>query len=477
MDSTKSNAGDGHRGPPRPTGTGNNGGRRQRSLSINDPFDRGPARRAANDPLAELARLIGQNDPFSEFGRDRPPGGTARRRRLIRRALQLEPSRAAVSPASRLSPRLPAARRASARRHVPLSLRRAALQSRAGRRHTGVTSAPRYAADIRRAHTDNQAGHNDWPGCRRRRRAPRSRRAIRSHCRRGHRMCRRPPPSHVNTGYAESEFGSSPSRSRRARPAAGQLSAGSSGLRRARAMRAAPERRDTPPLYPHEPAAGGMPPPHDDEFYDDAPRGGRRKGLLTVVAVLGLAVLGTAGAFGYRSMFGGTRFVGAAAGDPRQRRAEQGRAAAAHAATRRPSKFSYDRFGDAARTRRSWSARRSRSIWRRCAPPPRTVLRARRCRSLGSSVATQPCANPPSAMGEPRRVRTVPIRPDQGGTPPPRRRRSSRRRSPPRQAVPGERTAPPSRRPAAPPLRARPASPARLRRAGAGPRRQCAAVA
>ena len=44
-----------------------------------------------------------------------------------------------------------------------------------------------------------------------------------------------------------------------------------------------------------------MPPPHDDEFYDDEPRGGRRKGLLTVVAVLGLAVIGTAGAFGYRS--------------------------------------------------------------------------------------------------------------------------------------------------------------------------------
>ena len=48
-----------------------------------------------------------------------------------------------------------------------------------------------------------------------------------------------------------------------------------------------------------------MPAPHDDEFYDDAPRGGRRRGLLTVVAVLGLAVVGTAGAFGYRSLFGG----------------------------------------------------------------------------------------------------------------------------------------------------------------------------
>ena len=60
---------------------------------------------------------------------------------------------------------------------------------------------------------------------------------------------------------------------------------------------AAPDRQGyAPPLYPHEPEAGGMPPPHDDEFYDDAPRGSRRKGLLTVVAVLALAVVGTAGA-------------------------------------------------------------------------------------------------------------------------------------------------------------------------------------
>ena len=42
--------------------------------------------------------------------------------------------------------------------------------------------------------------------------------------------------------------------------------------------------------------------PHADGFYDDQPRSGRRKGLLTVVAVFGLAVIGTAGAFGYRTM-------------------------------------------------------------------------------------------------------------------------------------------------------------------------------
>src|SRR5512139_965308 len=36
-----------------------------------DPHGRGPGPSApASDPLAELARLIGQSDPFADFGRD-----------------------------------------------------------------------------------------------------------------------------------------------------------------------------------------------------------------------------------------------------------------------------------------------------------------------------------------------------------------------------------------------------------------------
>ena len=46
----------------------------QRPYRSNEPPARGapaatpPA--SGSDPLAELARLIGQNDPFAEFGRD-----------------------------------------------------------------------------------------------------------------------------------------------------------------------------------------------------------------------------------------------------------------------------------------------------------------------------------------------------------------------------------------------------------------------
>jgi hypothetical protein len=158
-----------------------------------------------------------------------------------------------------------------------------------------------------------------------------------------------------------------------------------------------------------------MPPPHDDEFYDDEPRGGRRKGLLTVVAVLGLAVVGTAGAFGYRSIFGNTGSSGPppvirASGEP----SKVGPPPAT--ADSSASKFSYDRFGDAGKDEQVVRREEKPVDLSKAAPPPRTVF-------PGAPVPNSPPArsaattatNPPSAIGEPRRVRTVPIRPDQGG--------------------------------------------------------------
>jgi hypothetical protein len=175
-----------------------------------------------------------------------------------------------------------------------------------------------------------------------------------------------------------------------------------------------------PPLYPHEPEAGGMPPPHDDEFYDDEPRGGRRKGLLTVIAVLGLAVLGTAGAFGYRSMFGGPGSSGPvpvirASGEPSKVAPPPPTADQSQSA----GKFSYDRFGDAGKDEQV--VRREEKpvdLSKAQQPAPRTVFPGAPVASPPSTKpaggAAMSAANPPSAIGEPRRVRTVPIRPDQG---------------------------------------------------------------
>ena len=67
-----------------------------------------------------------------------------------------------------------------------------------------------------------------------------------------------------------------------------------------------------PPPAPGERAAGEIQAAEvgeaygADDYYEDAPRPRRRGGLVLVMAVLGLAILGTAGAFAYRAMFGGS---------------------------------------------------------------------------------------------------------------------------------------------------------------------------
>jgi hypothetical protein len=42
----------------------------------------------------------------------------------------------------------------------------------------------------------------------------------------------------------------------------------------------------------------------EEDFYDDAPPTKRRMGVMAIAAVFALAVIGTAGAFGYRALFG-----------------------------------------------------------------------------------------------------------------------------------------------------------------------------
>ena len=47
-----------------------------------------------------------------------------------------------------------------------------------------------------------------------------------------------------------------------------------------------------------------------EEYYDEPPRPRRRGGLIVMMAVLGLVIVGTAGAFAYRNMFGSAVFAG-----------------------------------------------------------------------------------------------------------------------------------------------------------------------
>jgi hypothetical protein len=85
--------------------------------------------------------------------------------------------------------------------------------------------------------------------------------------------------------------------------------------------------------------------PHEHEAYDDAPRA-RRGGFATALAIIGCAVLGTAGAYAYRSYYGNpsstqplpvitadnstpTKIVPESAGDPQSSNVARGRSASA----------------------------------------------------------------------------------------------------------------------------------------------------
>ncbi|MGB6653322.1 MAG: hypothetical protein WBE64_14305, partial [Xanthobacteraceae bacterium] len=206
----------------------------------------GPARAQPDDPLAELARLIGQSEPARDYDRDTRSGPT--------------------------------------------------LDQPAG----GLD----WAADDRYAQQSEPAAE-DYDAAPDERAAPAPQADFLPTFRPG-------PPSYVNADEAPAEHAyPAPSRS----------------LNGAR-DHALPERirfHDEPPpaqSLSRQPP-GFLSQPFDDRDYDDpeqqdaadeayaledyedeAPAGRRRSGLIVVAAVLGLAVLGTAGAFAYRAMFG-----------------------------------------------------------------------------------------------------------------------------------------------------------------------------
>jgi hypothetical protein len=165
-------------------------------------------------------------------------------------------------------------------------------------------------------------------------------------------------------------------------------------------------------------------PAEGDDIFDETP-GRRRRGLVTVFAVLCLAVLGTAGAFGYRAVFGPSK-TGAA---PPVIRAERAPSkivpppvAVAEAA---PSgKMSYERVGAPGqpekvvpREEQPIDVTAARALPPRIAgvsPGNGQVLPAGTPAAFPPATAgSTPPAAAPGAPGEPRRIRTVIIRPDQ----------------------------------------------------------------
>lgn len=351
-----------------------------------DPYRDGPG----DDPLAELARLIGQNDPFADFGQP------AQQRQPYQAAPAREPRRAA-------EPR-------------PLP------------------EPPRYAAEPPPQDWPDERAYREpspdpIPAAETPRRRPLSNIFPAQDPLRN--LAARPPAEPAAPAYpAHDEFEDAPPRF----------------MARPRTQPAAP-----PPYAAAAPAAGhddagfvGIPPANspfedrqyqpepqypalEEEDYDDPPQGRRRGGLVLVVAILGLAVVGTAGAFAFRSMFvdgksgNGSRVILA---DNRPTKVVPETSGNETGST----KTIYDRIGDRSQTERVVPRQEqpvdvkepSQSAY------PRVVFPG----APNIPVQTAPVAAPTAEVAEtngrptrglstaPKRVRTITIRPGQAGSAP-----------------------------------------------------------
>jgi hypothetical protein len=392
-----------------------------------EPFGGGASATPASDPLAELARLIGRGDPLAENGREarapaQPVPDTKAR-------YDEAPAPSFLTNPTPQYPGDPAPQHYSdsAPQHysdpAPQHYEPAPQHYQPAPQQYGHEQAPQhYGADPAPRYSPEYPTHNGWPGLPAAPSYPASDPFVPPQQQYAPAS---PAPHHDDPGYVQPNFMGQPYADPRGRPGMENHFPGRAAYGAAD-FPAPPQRPGyAPPLYPQEPEAGGMPPPHDDGFYDDQPRGGRRKGLLTVVAVLGLAVIGTAGAFGYRSMFRGS---GPSASPPVIRASAEPSKVAPPATTpdASASKFSYDRFGDAGKDEQVVRREEKPVDLMKVAPPaaaPRQIFpaappaasTAKPANPATTATAATTAANPPSAIGEPRRVRTVPIRPEQGG--------------------------------------------------------------
>jgi hypothetical protein len=186
----------------------------------------------------------------------------------------------------------------------------------------------------------------------------------------------------------------------------------------------------------------------DDEIYDDAPRARRRSGLATAIVLVCCATVGSAAAYGYRTWY-----------------ANPGRAEAPPviAADKTPSKIpaaADSQAGKVIQDRVSGSGAPERVVSREEQPialkepaasaPPRVVLAAPV--TPGQAPAT---TAPAAAPGEPKRIRTVTIRPDGSEA------RASATPASPFPPAPQNLTPAAQQQPANPPAAARPATPPR----------------
>ncbi len=341
----------------------------QRPNRQSDPYARPDASAAAgsgNDPLAELARLIGQTDPFGEFGRD------ARR------------AQAAPQPQPGSAPQQ------AARRPAPAA-------SEWGDAPLGVPAMPQHAQDPRRpgASANYAASQPAY--------APAAQPAAYAPA--------APPQPHAPA----QAYGFDADGAAQAQP--GQANAYPADAYQAYDAAAYGQQQAGPDAAYETDAyyQAGHVAPEADDIYDDAPPPQRRR-IVLIASVAALVVLGVAGAWGYRSMFGPS---GSSAPPPVIK------------ADTTPSKIVpppngdsgngkqiYDRIGDRSQGEKLVS-REEQPV--EVKPAPRVVFpgpsqaqpAAQPAPSAPAVAAAPPAGIAALASTEPKKIRTIAIRPDQ----------------------------------------------------------------
>ncbi len=281
----------------------------QRPYRSNEaPARRAPAATAASgsDPLAELARLIGQTDPFGEFGRDN-----------ARRAAAPQPAAPPAAP------------------------------SFGANDYFGPATAPAPHPPM------PQAAPYGAPGFARQPYAP------------------------AGELYQDEDV------------APGQPATDSDGFE--------------PDSYPLSNAQLGG---EEVDFYEDAPPAKRRMGVMAIAAVFALAVIGTAGAFGYRALFGSSH---SSAPPPVIKADTAPSKIVPAAASKTPNKLITDRVSNHVQGEKIVSREEQPvAIKNNPAPAP-----------MPPAQSSPPLAAPQAALGsgvissEPKKVHTIAIHPDQ----------------------------------------------------------------
>ena len=290
----------------------------QRPYRASEPPLRSHARTANNDPLAELARLIGQTDPFGEFGRD-----TARR---------------SVAPAER---------------------------SDRNTQATGSSYAPQSETDWRGT-ASQRSEVNGYYGAR----GAVGEQAV-------------PVDYDGDQSYGRQSYGGVPDAAwddvYQAGHEAHGYTAGQADYQDGAYEQDAAQHRE-------------------DEYYDEAPSSRRRVGVMAIAGVFALALIGTAGAFGYRALFGSS----SSPQPPPVIKADAG-----------PSKIVPAASGKDAQSNKLITERVNEG-----GQSEKLVSREEQPIDKPASVVLSQAA-PQSALGsgvvgsEPKKVRTIAIRPDQ----------------------------------------------------------------